>query len=225
MNETQSAKAERYTNGLLSVMMGFPWVDILSKVWKLGRKILRQCADEGIYEVLDYEVTLALQNETGTRAMFKKRKRVRYLQNGVIAYADSAWGDGKILVGYKCSPGVAVDQYRSGYKTHILLSLREVKNRGDEDEFNIQWGIHNGFLKPNGFWDTNITNRTHQIKINVIFPKSRPPQRCALVESNRGKTYILRSDAKHQLPDGRWLVSWQKEKPRLYEHYLFKWWW
>ena len=74
------------------------------------------------------------------------QKKIKYLQNNIITYPDYAWGDGDILIDYKCSLGVPVNQYRSGYKTYILLSLREVKNKGDTDVYNIQWRIKNGFL-------------------------------------------------------------------------------
>jgi hypothetical protein len=30
---------------------------------------------------------------------------------------------------------------------YILISLREVKNRGDIDEFNIEWGVRDSFLR------------------------------------------------------------------------------
>jgi hypothetical protein len=56
-------------------------------------------------------------------------------------------GDGEILVDYRCSPGTPVDRYRSGYKTYILISRREVKNKGNVDEFNVEWGIRQGFLR------------------------------------------------------------------------------
>jgi len=201
------------------------WIQAIVEAWKLVSKILRGLANEGMFEVLAYESTLELLDNRGKRATFQKRKKVRYLQDNIIAYPDYAWGDGEILLNYKCSPGNPVDRYRSGFKTYVLLSLREVKNRGDEDEFNIQWGIRNGFLTPDGFWGTDISNRTRHIITNVIFPKSRPPQRTILIEENSGKTHKLGSGHKRQLPDGRWIVSWGKRKPRLYEHYLLKWWW
>jgi len=69
-------------------------------------------------EVLRYESTLELKDRGGERATFKKREQVRYLQDNVIAYQDQAWGDGEILVNYRCSPGTPVDRYQSGYKTH-----------------------------------------------------------------------------------------------------------
>lgn len=66
------------------------------------------------------------------------KKRIRYLQDNIIAYQDYGWGDGEILLDYHTSRAKSVDRYRSGFKTNILLSLGEVKNRGDIDEFNIQ---------------------------------------------------------------------------------------
>jgi hypothetical protein len=87
-----------------------------------------------LYEVLEYESTLELKDREGRKATFKKREKVRYLQDNVIAYQDQAWGDGEILLNYRCTPGAPVDRYRSGYKTTILISRREVKDKGDVDE-------------------------------------------------------------------------------------------
>jgi hypothetical protein len=46
-----------------------------------------------------------------------------------------------------CTPGTPVDRHRSGHKTYILVSRREVKNRGDADDFNVEWNIRHGFLR------------------------------------------------------------------------------
>jgi hypothetical protein len=105
------------------------------------------------------------------------------------------------------------------------LSLREVKNRGDVDEFNIQWDIKNGFLTEDGYWATDISNRTKGLKVNIIFPKSRPPQRLSIEESNRKRTQMIAPEAKKKLPDGRWRVTWEKKKPKLYEIYILRWVW
>ena len=77
-------------------------------------------------------------------------------------HQDHAWGDGNILQNYKCSPGMAVDKYRAGYKTLVLISLREIKHKGDTDEFNIEWDIQHGFLKRDYFWTTDITQCTNR---------------------------------------------------------------
>jgi hypothetical protein len=208
-----------------ALLLGLPWPEIIGDLWRFGRKAMRGLSHEGMCEVLDYESTLEIHDSKGKRATFKKRKRVRYLQDNIIVYQDYAWGDGEILLNYRTNRGKPVDRYRSGFKTYILLSLREVKNRGDVDEFNIQWGIRQGFLTEDGYWGTDISQRTKRIKINVIFPKSRPPIRLSLEESNRKRTHILGRDAQKQLPDGRWLVSWERNKPRLYELYVLRWVW
>jgi len=210
---------------LLSILSNLPWLEIVIDCWKFGRKVLRGLASEGIYETNQYESTLELKNKRGTKASFEKKKRIRYLQDGIIAYQDHAWGDGQILLNYQTNRGKAVDRYRAGYKTHILLSLREVKNKGDIDEFNIQWDIHNGFLTDDGYWSTDINQRTKHVKVNVIFPKSRPPLRLMIEESNRKRTRMLSNDAKIRLPDGRWRVTWETSKPRLYEVYVLRWIW
>ena len=178
-----------------------------------------------MYHVLDYESTLELLDVEGQCARFEKHKKVKYLQDNIIAHQDYAWGDGKILLNYKCHPGKAVDRYRSGHKTYILLALHEVKNRGDVDDFHITWEMKDGFLKPDGFWETIISQKTTQMCVNVILPKKRHPLRVIVEETNHRKTHILTSEERIVLPDGRLKVSWKKKNPHLYETYLMKWLW
>jgi len=207
------------------LLIELPWIEILGELWKISRKMMRGLSNEGTYEVLDYETTLELLDHKGKQASLKKREKVRYLQNHILAYQDQAWGDGKILQDYRCTPGKPVDRYRTGYKTHILISRREVKNKGDIDEFNIQWNIRQGFLKIHCYWATEINHRTKKVNVNVYFPKSRPPKRTWIVEKNLQRSKSLVENSIKQLPDGRWIVSWKKVKPRLYEQYILNWEW
>jgi len=146
---------------LIALLLGLPWLDVLREAWKILCKVMQRRSCKGMYEVLKYESTLELKDLGGKRATFKKREKVRYLQDNVIAYQDQAWGDGEILLNYRCTPGTPGDRHRSGHKTHILVSRREVKNRGDVDEFNVEWQIRDGFLRRTGYWETHVT---HQIK-------------------------------------------------------------
>jgi len=220
---SQSIGKSLVING--SISSSLSWLELIGDLWKIGKKVIRGLSNEGMYEVLDYETTLELLDTKGHKASFTKREKVRYLQDNIITYQDQAWGDGEILAGYKCSPGVPVDQYRIGHITHILISLREVKNKGDISDFQIEWNMHRGFLKPTGFWETEINHRTKHIKVQVIFPKTRPPQNVSIIEKNIKRTRNLGVDAKRQLPDGRWLISWEQNNPRLYERYILAWEW
>ena len=194
-------------------------------VWKAGRKLWHGMADEGMYKVLDYESTLELLDDQGQQARFEKHERVLYLQNNILAYQDQAWGDGEILIDYQCSPGTVVDQYRPGRKTYLLLSLREMKERGNVDEFHITWKLQNAFLREQEQWDTEVRHRTKRMQIQIIFPKSRPPKRVWLIEYLRRRTTPLPPEHMQQLPDNRWSVKWETEKPRLHEEYTLKWEW
>ncbi len=119
-----------------------------------------------------------------------------------------------------------VDRYRPGQKTFLLISLREPKRRGEVDEFNIEWEIQDGFVRTEELWETEIRHRTKQMKIRIIFPKSRPPQ----ASLNSGTIYVVENrqlgpESIRRLPDGRWLVSWESNRPRLNERYQIHWEW
>src|SRR5688572_25589396 len=129
-DEDRTTSLNRFEQ-LLKALLNSQWLEILVEAWKLVQKLSRGLAEEGMYEVLEYESTLELLDKRGQRARVRKREKVRYLQNNIMAYQDQAWGDGKILLNYRCTPGVPVDRYRPSQKTYILISLREVKNRGD----------------------------------------------------------------------------------------------
>ncbi len=207
---------------LIITILGWPWFEYVAVGWKLAHKLWRGMVDEGLYEALEYETTLELKDEQGVDAQFSKRQKVKYLQNSIIAYQDQAWGDGEILLDYSCSPGIEVDRYRPGHKTHILISLREMKKKGDLDEFHIAWGIRNGFLRSTEQWGTTISHRTNYLKIHIIFPKTRPPLRTWLIEEMRQRRHRLQET---KLPDGRWLVQWNTRRPRLHEQYILGWEW
>jgi hypothetical protein len=204
--------------------LGLPWIRALDNLIKLTR-IVKSRFRKGLYEVIEYNTTLELKDKKGIWATLRKYEKVRYLQDNIIAFQDQAWGDGKILVNYRCKPGIPVDTYRSGFKYHVLISLHDVKNRGDIDEFHIDWGIRRGYLLPTGFLATEINHYTNKVKIEVIFPKARPPLLASVFEKNRRRTVDLGKNSIFQLPNGKWEISWSLEHPRLYEQYILKWEW
>ena len=210
---------------VVPVLFSLPWLDIFAELVKVTRKLWQGLADEGMYEVLEHEATLEILDKKGKRARVHKRQKVRYRQNNIIAYQDQAWGDGEILLNYRCSPGGVVDRYRPGHKTFLLISLRDSKHHGDVDEFNMEWGIRDGFLREKEFWETEVSHRTKQLWIRVIFPKDRLPQRSWLVEALRRRKNRLVEESLAKLPDGRWQLSWQANHPRLNERYQLHWEW
>jgi hypothetical protein len=225
MTDKELKTQETAVARLVAILFGLPWLEIAADLWKVTRKLWHGLAHEGMYEVLEHEVTLELADPKGKRAIIRKRQKVRYLQNNIIAYQDQAWGDGRILVDYRCSPGIEADLYESGRKTNILISLREVKERGDIDEFNIQWEQQNGYLRPVEEWSSEISHRTKWLKLQIVFPTTRPPQKVLAGEYLTRRTKPLSQEDIRKLPDGRWIAVWETSKPRLHEQYALKWEW
>jgi hypothetical protein len=210
---------------LLRILKGLPWGQALIDLARLLSGLISAPSVGGLYEVLEYDSTLELLDPKGVRACFSKRQKVRYLQDHIIAYQDQAWGDGEFLLDYRCSPGVAVDRYRLGHKTLVLISLRDVRQRGDVDEFHIQWRIRRGFLSPQEQWETEISHPTRRLRLRVIFPRRRFPSKAWLVQADSQRSMPLAGQAGGALPDGRWQVAWETEQPRLYERYILRWSW
>ena len=82
------------------------------------RYIGQRLPQQGIYRVLDHHVTLELRDPQGNQAIYRKVQSVRFLQDHVIAFYDTAWGDGELFANYRCSPGYPVDRFRKGNRTY-----------------------------------------------------------------------------------------------------------
>lgn len=209
----------------LSLILDPRWIEIVAKAWKLIRKIFHGFSNEGVYEVLDFEYQIELKDKQGKSAVIKKREKIRYLQDYISTYQDWAWGDGKVFLNYRCSPGKPVDEFRLGHKTCKIISLGEFRSKGDIDEFNMEWEMRQGFLKRIGFWGIGIRHRTKKVVIKIIFPKDRPPLSFSIIESNLQRTQNLGSDAQKLLPDGRMMINWENINPLSFETYVLKWEW
>lgn len=209
----------------IQCVSGFPFAELFPKLWELIKWVQRIIPPRGIYEVLDYESILELKDPKGELAVFQKREKVRYLQDNVMAYQDQAWGDGEILINYKATPGKAVDFYRPGQTTYILISLQNARNYGDRDEFHIQWEMKNCFLRGREQWETAVDHRTRRLQINVIFPATRPPQRIYIIEKSTKKAKMIRDEELVQGSDDRWLFHWETNRVRQHEVYVVRWDW
>lgn len=218
-----TVRQSRLWNVLFRVLNS-DWATVILEAWKLVKGIQAERL-VGLYEVLDFEHTLELCDRRGQKAIFRKRETVRLLQDCVSAYMDWVWGRGEIFADYRCSPGTPVDRYRCGSKHCVLISLREEKRRGEVLDIRIDRTVRDGFDLEKGWCETMVRHRTHQFRLAVIFPRSRPPKRVDLVEANQNRTTRLSGSHTDILPDGRYRVSWQTSKPKLFETYTLTWNW
>jgi hypothetical protein len=210
---------------LLVPLLGSDVLEILLFFLRLAKHTLRSRSHEGMYEVLNYHAQLELLDPEGKHAIYHKRQQVRFLQDHVIAYQDTAWGDGDFMAAYQCSPGVAVDTYREGHKYNILISLRETKHAGDIEAFRIDRTIRGGFTRPIEDFQVEIDHRTRRCTMSVVFPVTRQPKKVSLIEQNSTRSLVLGPEQRNELADGRVEYTWSTDKPRLFEAYILRWEW
>lgn len=179
----------------------------------------------GIYEVLSYEAELEIKDTKGKTAIYRKTQDVRFIQDNIIAYQDTAWGDGEIFAQYRCSPGIEVDRYREGNRYHILISLRETKNRNDREVLHVERVIKEGFVNPTEEYQIDIDHRTRRLTFKLVFPAGRMVKQVTLIEQNADRVRKLGIEQRKQLPDGRYCYVWSTTRPRLYESYIMRWTW
>jgi hypothetical protein len=201
------------------------WIAIIFDLAGSLRHLLDSNHAEGMYEILDYDATLELVDPEGQTAIFKRRQKVKFLQDNVIAFQDYAWGDGEIFADYRCSPGIEVDRYQEGDQWNVLISLRETKSRGDTEDFYTERKIKGGFTKDEEWWQTVIRHQTRQFRLAILFPKKRPCQRAVLIERSKNRTTVFDQECFTNLPDGRQLLAWETDKLRRLESYTIKWRW
>jgi hypothetical protein len=224
-----SVRVSNHSPGLvLPRLSGWLSVDRLSLLFGLFRSIhwwLSHQRREGMYEILDYDTTLELLDPKGKLATLKKRQRVRFLQNNVIAFQDYAWGDGQIFADYRCSPGVEVDRYQEGDRWNILISLRETKNSGDIVDFYIERTVRSSFTKAEEWRQVEIRHKTKRLKISIVFPRERHCQRAVLLRRSQPGTTILGPEHFTKLPDGRQMLTWEAKRIGRFEIYTIRWRW
>ena len=179
----------------------------------------------GIYQVLNHDTTLELIDPQGKRAVVRRRKNIRFLQDYVVAFWDTAWGDGDLFAEYECSPGTPVDRFKEGSRFYTLISLREVKRRGDVLRYHVRRVIRGGFTRTHESWTTEIRHDTDRLRIAIIFPKERLCREAKLVQQNVNRTRRLGAEHLRTLEDGRQILEWEVRHPRLHERYLIKWTW
>ena len=216
---------------VLSIMRALCRQDAVALTYSLADTVkalydrLRQWRAPGIYEVLSHDTVLELKDTVGQLASVTRRQSVRFLQNHVAAITDHAWGDGEVFSRYSCTPGAPVDFYRDGSRHTVLISLREIKNRGDVLRFRIRRTIRGGFRKNVESWETDIYHRIGHLSVTILFPKGRPCRRATVVQRNTSKTIALEPKHFRYLPDGRQRLFWEIRNPRLHDRYVVKWWW
>lgn len=208
----------------LSLLFAQEWLYVLLDLLRYVHGYIARQQPKGQYEILDYDATLELLDIRGKAARFRKRLRIRFLQDRVIAFQDFAWGEGEIRR-YRCSPGRVVDRYREGDRINVLVSLRSTKSKGDVENFHIEYAINNGFVAEEEWWQVEFRHVTRKLRVAIIFPKERRCRKAILIRRSRHKATPLDREHLSDLPDGRQVLIWEAKGIPSLEIYTLQWTW
>jgi hypothetical protein len=114
---------------------------------------------------------------------------------------------------------------RPGRKATILISIQNIRQFGDQDEFQIELEMKNSFLRNSELWETSVDHPAQRIRTNIIFPSARPSLQVALTEDSIHKSTPVEDENISKMTDGRWMGHWESSKPRFNERYILQWDW
>ena len=187
---------------------------------RLADAVMPGGADSSPYEVLDYDATLTLDDVWGRVATFRRQQRVRFLQDGVAAIMDHAWGAGIILTSYHHSAGAIEDSFRDEGKRHLVIGLKRAMKRGEELQFRVERRAMESFTTENGVLETTIDHPIRRLSRAVIFPKHRPVQMASYDDGTMQARLPI-----FNRPDGRTMVGFALSTPRPNTIYTIRWRW
>jgi hypothetical protein len=180
---------------------------------------------QAVYDVLRYQTSLELLDPQGQVAIIHHEQTLRVLQNGVVGLYHQVWGDGELFADYAVAPGVVGDRFRLGSRHITLISLREVKNRGDIVRLRIRRKVVGGWTHAEEWLETQVNHQLRSLRVSVLFPAVRPPREVSLMAEAAGTSHGLDRRHWHRDARGRVVLVWRKRRPPVGEIYLLRWRW
>jgi hypothetical protein len=180
---------------------------------------------QALYEVLRCDATLELLDAQGQTAVLARDQQLRFLQDGIVGLYHQVWGEGELFDDYDVEPGVVADHFQLGARHITLISLRQIKNRGDTLRLHIRREVRGGWTAPEEWLEIAVDHPTRSLRVRVIFPQARPPRNACLIEEATGTGRELKPRRWQVDRLGRMVILWQKRPPRVGETYLLRWEW
>lgn len=178
----------------------------------------------GAYVVSKHISNWDIASPDGSVVIHHKTMSVRWLQT-TVAIHDYVWGEGNLLDSYSCSPGEKVHEFRSGFRTYVVISMKEPRNRGDTDELRFERRITDGFLDSSEYVEVAVVEPTKRLEIGVTFPRDRTPTRSTGMRRRGGREKTIPLKEARFDRDGRQIVGLVPPRPRQGDEYLIRWDW
>lgn len=175
------------------------------------------------YEVLSYEAHLELLDVEGREAVYVRKQRLRFLQDGVTAIDDYGWGNGIAFASHYAHPGRFVDRRIEGSRLRSTVELSKPYDAGEELTFSVERLIKNGFESKSEWWlEAELYHRARRVSLTVVLPSSRRVKSAKLVRPGISDAIAV---VPKKLPDGRRAVTHLDRRPVQGARYTLLWDW
>ncbi len=138
------------------------------------------------YETIKFSGRLKVLDLDRTVAVFTRRQRVRFLEDGVSVLFDRIWGEG-VLVGSYLAPGLnMMEPIRTPTGYVLPLGLPRRFRKGETFEIVSYRRIVGAFCETRGYWETAMSKPTELIQITVVTPPGLAVRNPDIVAPPRG---------------------------------------
>ena len=130
---------------------------------------------------------------------------------------------GDLASQYACAPGRIVDVVRLGNRTWLLISLGEVKHRGDQVQLEVTRVLSDAFFSSDESVTVTTVGRPRRLTARIVFPEGRNPLNAlAVCEGSHGAQELELSS--ESVAD-RAVLRLQVPRPRPNALYAIRWTW
>lgn len=127
------------------------------------------------YHVIRDESVWDIERADGTLVLCHRRKKIRLLQDDVLALYDWGWSDGQEDAP-EYTGAEKVDNFTAEGKSYSLLSLRRFYPRNAIVDLGIRRTMRNALTANQERINHNTLDRTELLIVIVIWPAARPPK-------------------------------------------------
>ena len=151
-----------------------------------GREAAEALLSGRQYKLLRTENTWDLCDPQGNKVIGTKKRKVRFLQDEVLAMHDHYESPGRISAFESLAPRQydQVDDFVVGGKQYFLISLRRFWRRNEETEIEFRRTLEGSFTNPRESVSVTVEEEVDELVMTVIWPDAHTPSRVFL-ERNR----------------------------------------
>jgi hypothetical protein len=168
------------------------------------------------FETIKFSGRVEILDREGRVARFRRRQRIRFLEDGVSVFFDRIWGEGVLLAGYQTSSLRIIDAIPSRKGYVIALALPRPFSRGEVLDIETERRIVGAFVYDWGYWDSAMAVPTELLAIDVRTPAGLNMRRPDIVAPAHGQ---MDATASHRH------LTFRVSKPALDIPYKLRWNW